>query len=403
MNSIFISIDELWLKGDNRPLYFKAVISHIKQIVSSYVSGNFSCKNEQQRILLQAQEKFSPECLESLSKIPGIHSITPVKQIKPVYEDLFMVAKQEIEILAKSETTFKVITKRTNKKFPKKSMDVCREVGEYILNQFPFLKVDLDNPTIKLQIIIGNDAIYVSTNKILGTGGLPWGTGGHAITLLSGGFDSPVASFLMAKRGCRQTFIFFHSYPFVGDEVKEKILDLFHVLSGYQREAKLYVIPFGELQEAIAQECRPEYRTIMFRRSMIECANLLAEKIAADALITGDSLGQVSSQTIHNLCILDNVSLKPIFRPLIGLNKKEIIMLAKKIGTHSISIKPHDDACSLFAVKHPILCPDKKYWNLLKENVYLKKVPRQCLKDAEVYDLSAKDSAYNKRNLSFTR
>ena len=373
MNSIFISIDELWLKGDNRPLYFQAIISHIKQIISSYLSGHFSCKNEQQRILVTAQEKFSAECLESLSKIPGIYSITPIIKIKPTYEDIFTTAKQIVEKLAKNKKTFKVITKRTNKKFPKKSMDVCRDVGAYILNQLPFLKVDLINPDIKLQISIGNDAIYLSTTKILGTGGLPWGTGGHAITLLSGGFDSPVASFLMAKRGCRQTFIFFHSYPFVGDEVKEKILDLFHILSRYQREAKLYVIPFGDLQEAISEECKPSYRTIMFRRCMIECANLLAEKIAADALITGDSLGQVSSQTIHNLSVLDNISPKPIFRPLIGLNKKEIIMLAKKIGTHSISLQPHDDACSLFSVKHPILSPDKKILESLKRKCLFEK------------------------------
>ena len=400
MNSILVSIDELWLKGNNRPSYFRAVTSHIRQIISTYLSEEYTCKNENQRILVRAKEKFSPECLKGLSKIPGIHTITPVCRIKPIYKDLFPVVEREMEKVATPQKTFRVITKRIDKKFPKKSMDVCKEVGEFVLNKFPFLKVDLKRPQIKLQIIIGFDAIYLSTSKIAGTGGLPWGTGGHVITLLSGGFDSPVASYLMAKRGCRQTFIFFHSYPFVGDEVKEKILDLFRILSHYQRYTRLYVIPFGELQESIAQTCRPEYRTMMFRRYMVECANLLADKISADALVTGDSLGQVSSQTIHNLSIMDDVSKKPIFRPLIGLDKKNILQLANEIGTHPVSIRPHDDACSLFAVKHPILRPDKKYWNLLKENVYLKKGPKQCLENAEIYTISAKDGP-DERTLSF--
>ncbi|MCY4524391.1 MAG: tRNA 4-thiouridine(8) synthase ThiI [Halobacteriovoraceae bacterium] len=394
MNTLLISIDELWLKKGNRPIYFQAVISHIKKTLSKYLTEDVFCKIDNLRILLKTKEKLNSQCMESLTKIPGIHSIMPVKRIDPVYRDLFPLIEQETEQLAGAGYTFKVITKRLDKKFPKTSMEVCSEAGAFILKKFPSMRVDLSDPKIKIHIVINSNAIYLSTRKIPGTGGLPWGTGGHVITLLSGGFDSPVASYLMSKRGCKQTFIFFYSYPFVGEEVKEKILDLFSILGAYQKDTRLYVIPFGELQKFIAEKYNPDYRTMLFRRSMIECANQLAGELAADALLTGDSLGQVSSQTIHNLSLLDQFSARPILRPLIGFNKKEIIKLAKKIDTHSVSVRPHDDACSLFSVKHPILRPDIKYWNFLEKDLHLKKRSKQYLKNAEVYDISKKGETY---------
>ena len=291
--------------------------------------------------------------------------------------------------------TFKVETKRGDKRFPKDSTTISREMGHLILKEFPFLKVDVKDPQLRVTITIGEQAIYVSTSskKILGIGGQPWGMSGHCVTLISGGFDSPVASYLMAKRGCQQTYIFFYAYPFVGEEVLDKIFDLTKILGPYQRAIKLFVIPFGDFQNLVTQKCKPEYRTLMFRRYMIECAHLLAHELGADALVTGDSLGQVSSQTIHNMAILDGLSHHhPIFRPLIGLNKSEIIQIAREIGTYPVSARPHDDACSLFAPRHPILRPNPTYWERYNREVQLSQDLEECLKQAHVYTLTpAKD------------
>jgi tRNA uracil 4-sulfurtransferase len=232
--------------------------------------------------------------------------------------------------------------------------------------------------------------IYVATRKLMGMGGLPVGTGGHMVSLISGGFDSPAASYLMAKRGCRQTFIFFYAYPFVGEEVKDKILKLVQILGQYQRHSRLYIIKFGEVQDVISKHCKEDYRTLLFRKAMIRSAALLAGKLKADGLVTGDSLGQVSSQTVWNISVVDNITRLPIFRPLIGFNKVEIIGMSKKIGTHDISVIPHDDACSLFAPKHPVIRPNLKYLERFDKEVDLDEYLMKCLKEAEVFDISLK-------------
>lgn len=192
----------------------------------------------------------------------------------------------------------------------------------------------------------------------------------------------------MSKRGCIQTFVFFYSYPFVGEEVKDKIEALAAELGKYQSDCKLYVVPFGKIQKKIAKVCRENYRNILFRKYMVECSNLLAERIQADALLTGDSLGQVSSQTIGNISLVDQISRLPVFRPLIGFNKKETIQLAKKIGTHDISVIPHDDACSMFAPRHPVIKPKNDYWHQFNEENDFSKELEQALDEAEVHHIS---------------
>lgn len=387
-NTLIINVDELWLKGRNRPLYFKAITKHLKSVIKEFHADSFTCRNESQRMIAKSESNFSEELIEATLKVPGVHSVSPARRI-PVDKDAIMPAViEEIKSLSELPKTFKVETKRAYKRYPQSSMDVSREVGHLVLEEFPELKVDVKTPELKVDIKILDTNIYISSKKLMAIGGLPFGTSGHLITMLSGGFDSPVASYLMAKRGCRQTFVFFYAYPFVGEEVKEKLIDIAKVLGQYQRFSKLYVVPFGDIQNIISKNCKEEYRTLLFRKHMIECASILSKKVKADGILTGDALGQVSSQTMGNISYLDNITEAPIFRPLIGHNKIEIIGLSKKIGTHDVSIIPHDDACSLFAPKNPIIKPDKSYLEEYSSKVSLQKELEECVDKAEVYSIS---------------
>ena len=360
---IMINVDELWLKGKNRPQYFKAIKTHIEEVVTAFHPFEFKVKNESQRMIVRSDEPFKEELFKALQRIPGIHSFSPTRDIELNFELLYPAIKEELISWGDDlPRTFKVNTKRTLKTFEKNSMEVSGEMGHLVLQDFTQLKVDVKKPQLIIELRILPEKFFISTHKYMGIGGLPVGTNGHLITLLSGGFDSPVASYMMSKRGCRQTFVFFYAYPFVGEEVKEKIIKLMEVLSTYQKGCSLYIIPFGKIQKKIAKTCKEDYRTMLFRKYMVDCANLLAGRIGAKALLTGDALGQVSSQTIGNIALIDSITNRPIIRPLIGFNKMETIIKSKEIGTHDISVIPHDDACSLFAPKHPIIHPDNKYW-----------------------------------------
>lgn len=384
-NILVISIDELWLKGKNRPMYFKAIRRHIKELIKAYHPQPFQITSEEQRIVARSDTPFNEQVFQSLLRVPGIHSVAPARRIDVSFDAIMPVLSKELKAMEPLPATFKVETKRSWKGFPMASMDVSRELGGQVLKEFPGLTVAVKNPELLIEIRILEKNIYVFTRRTRGVGGLPFGTSGHLVSLLSGGFDSPVASYLMAKRGCRLTFIFFYAYPFVGDEVKDKILKLTQVLGQYQRHSRLFVIPFGEIQNLISKHCKLDYRTVLFRKAMLECSNLLAGRINADALVTGDALGQVSSQTIGNISALDAFSRISIFRPLLGYNKIEILGLAKKIGTHDISIIPHDDACSLFAPKHPIIKPDISYLEQYEKEWNLEEHLQKALDDAEAY------------------
>jgi tRNA uracil 4-sulfurtransferase len=382
-----VSVDELWLKGKNRKVYIQAIKRHIKSVVKAFHSDPFTCLNENQRLILESDIPFNEELILSLQKVPGINAITPSQKISLDFDEIIPVVTKELENLDCELSTFKVITNRSNKQFPMTSMEMSRELGALILQNFSNLKVDVKSPEIQVRIKVATEKIYISVKKYKGIGGLPCGTSGNIVTMLSGGFDSPVASYLMSKRGCKQSFIFFYSYPYVGDEVKEKILEISKILGKYQYRSKLYIVPFGEIQNEISKSCFEEYRTLLFRKYMVDCANLLADRINADAICTGDALGQVSSQTIYNISAIDRYSKRPILRPLIGTNKVEIISLSKEIGTHDTSVIPHDDACALFAPKHPIIKPDLDYWDNFIDKNNLEDKLIEMLDSSECYSI----------------
>jgi thiamine biosynthesis protein ThiI len=386
--TILLNIDELWLKGKNRKLYFEKMKSHIRSLANTYHSDKFSLTNEQQRLALHSDSPFSETLFKRLQDLPGLNSIQPVVKTSLDLKDAAQVVVADLK--EKNHlATFKVKAKRINKKFSPGSQEINRIIATEILKNTHF-KVDVTNPDILLDVKVMNDCIYISWEKYTAVGGLPVNTSGHCVTLISGGFDSPVASYMMSKRGCKQTFIFFYAYPYVGEEVKEKIVEICQVLSRYQNGCKLYVVPFGEFQNYIAKECREDYRTLLFRKYMIDVASYLAYKSKAQSLVMGDALSQVSSQTMHNMSALDSACKRLVLRPLVGMNKIEIISKSQEIGTHDISIRPHDDACSLFAPKHPVTRPDYNYWEeFIKEHGCYDLV-KKAYEEAEVYAFDLK-------------
>lgn len=387
--TLVLSVDELWLKGANRKFYFKSFRDHAKEIIKYYHPHPFQMKNESQKLVVDSQESFSKECIDALINIPGLHALRPSITIDSEYEKIFPAIIGLFKELENFPKTFKVQCKRNDKTFPHNSMDINREIGHLLPKEFSGLKVDVHNPEVMIEIKIHRERTFISVQTLKGIGGLPVGMTGHVMTLLSGGFDSPVASYLMARRGCSQDFVFFYAYPFVGDEVKEKIVDLVKILKKYQKRCRLFIVPFGDIQNKISKTCSEEYRTLLFRKYMIECASKIARIYKAKALVTGDSLGQVSSQTLENISALDSSSDLSILRPLLGMNKVEIISLSREIKTHEVSVIPHDDACSLFAPKHPIIRPNLKYWmGYLKDNDFTQEIEK-AIEDMEIhaYDL----------------
>ncbi|EQC50072.1 tRNA uracil 4-sulfurtransferase ThiI [Bacteriovorax sp. DB6_IX] len=386
--TLVLNVDELWLKGKNRKSYFEAMKKHIRAVIKAYHSDQFVLKNEQQRLTAESETAFSEELISRLQDLPGLNSIQPVRRVELDMDKVVELVVKELKLQTEFKT-FKVKAKRVNKRFSMVSNDINRYVATGVLKNTHF-KVDVHNPDLMIEIKVMNDSILVSWEKLRATGGLPVGTSGKLVTLISGGFDSPVASYVMAKRGCQQTFAFFYAYPYVGEEVKEKIVKICQVLSRYQNGAKLYVIPFGDIQNYIAKECDERYRTLLFRKYMMDVSCALAYRTKSDALLMGDALGQVSSQTIHNMKALDAACPRLVMRPLLGHNKIEIIQLSKKVGTHDISIIPHDDACSLFAPKHPVIKPKDGYFEKFIEEHDCRDLIHKAISEAEIFKFDVK-------------
>ena len=385
---LLINVDELWLKGKNRPAYFSALGSHLKEVVDIWGPKEYELKREHHRFVMVFQEPCSPKLLEVLSRIPGIYSLVPCQKTSCDFSILAETAAREMDEKAqnmKNGLKFKVCCRRADKEFPHNSMEIAKIVGGKILELRQNLKVDVVHPDVVVDIRILPGRAYLGTDTIYGPGGLPLGMSGRLMTLISGGFDSPVASYMMSRRGCLQTFVFFHSYPFVEEEVLDKILNIFCVLSEYQRNPVLYRVPFGNLQQKIVEKCQVAYRTLLFRHYMLRGASLLGKSVGAEALLTGDCLSQVSSQTIGNIGLLDESALLPVFRPLLGFNKSEIISWARKVGTHDISLLPQNDACSLLSPKHPVLAPNRNYWeSFLKDNDFEEELA-DAIGSADIY------------------
>ncbi|SHE84170.1 thiamine biosynthesis protein ThiI [Thermoanaerobacter uzonensis DSM 18761] len=348
---LLIKYGELALKGDNRSFFENKLIKNIKHALSDFKEVNV--EKTHGRIYVECDGDIE-EVIERLKKVFGIVGITKAKRTDLKLEDIYQAA---IELMKEhSGKTFKVETKRPNKSFPYNSMEISRKVGAAVLKNVKNLKVDVHNPDVLLNVEI-REMGFVYAGVIEGIGGLPLGTNGKATVLLSGGIDSPVASWMMMKRGVEIEAVYFHSPPYTSERAKDKVIDLCKVLSQYGQKIKLHIVHFTELQLEIYEKCPPRFTTIIMRRMMMKIAEKIAQKNGSMALITGESLGQVASQTIESLYVTNASVSMPIFRPLIGMDKTEIIDLAQKIGTFEISIRPYEDCCTIFVPKHPATKP----------------------------------------------
>ncbi len=348
---LLIKYGELALKGDNRSFFENKLIKNIKHALSDF--KEVKVEKTHGRIYVECDGDIE-EVIERLKKVFGIIGITKAKRTDLKLEDIYQAA---IELMKEhTGKTFKVETKRPNKSFPYNSMEVSRRVGAAVLKNVKNLKVDVHNPDVLLNVEI-REMAFVYAGVIEGIGGLPLGTNGKATVLLSGGIDSPVAAWMMMKRGVEVEAVYFHSPPYTSERDKDKVVDLCKVLSQYGQRIKLHVVHFTDLQLEIYEKCPPKFTTIIMRRMMMKIAEKIAQKNGSMALITGESLGQVASQTIESLYVTNASVSMPIFRPLIGMDKTEIIDLAQKISTFEISIRPYEDCCTIFVPKHPATKP----------------------------------------------
>ena len=281
-------------------------------------------------------------------------------------------------------STFKVEAKRSDKKFPLKSPEICAYTGEKILEKFPHLTVDVHNPDIIVTVEVRDFAAYVSGSVIRGAGGIPVGTGGNAAILISGGIDSPVAAWMMAKRGIKLTAIHFASPPYTSERAEQKVVKLLKKVSLYSGRMTMYTVPFTEIQEVIQSKCPEELFTIIMRRMMMKISSRIAADNDCTALITGESLGQVASQTIHALACTDEAADMLVFRPLIGMDKEEIITISRKIDTFETSIEPYEDCCTVFTPKHPRTRPVLKYIKQAEEKADFDAMIEKALSDLKV-------------------
>ena len=349
---IILRYGEIHLKGANRGYFEHVLIQNIKKMLGdlSYKLTKISGRYLIEQYNLEDEEIF----LDKLTKIFGIYSLSVGFKVPTNLENIENVCKN----LDFNTNSFKVITNRADKTFAIKSMELSKLLGEKILSWYPNLKVDVHNPSLTINIDIREDGnTYISSNNILCAGGMPVSTAGKGVLLLSGGIDSPVAGYFMARRGLKIDAIHFHSYPYTSLLAREKVIKLAKKMSNYCGNINLHIISFTKIQEAINKNCDKDYMVVLMRRFMMRIAEKIANKNDAHAIVTGESLGQVASQTLESINATNAVVSMPVFRPLIGLDKLDIISVSKKIDTYDISIEPYEDCCTVFLPKNPVTKP----------------------------------------------
>jgi len=385
MESLYlISFGEIALKGENRPYFERFLMQRIKEALLPY-DENVQLTKTHGRIYCYTKAERE-KVFNALKKVFGIVYVSPAKCCENDLEQIKETALELMKGLNYSGKTFKVETRRPNKSFPLKSPEVSRHIGAHILRNLKGLTVDVHEPDILLEVEI-REQTFVYCEKIPGLGGLPVGCNGKAMLLLSGGIDSPVAAYMLMKRGVEVEAVYFHSFPFTSDRAKEKVIELCRVLAEYSGRMRLHVVNFTEALKEIGEKAPDEFLTIMMRRMMVRVAEQIAREVGAKALITGESLGQVASQTLEALVATNEVATMPIFRPLIGFDKIEIMELARKIGTYDISIRPYDDCCTVFVPKHPKTRPNLSGVHDAESHLDVKQLMQMSLKDVEVIDV----------------
>lgn len=357
-HSFLIKYGEIGIKGKNRYMFEDALVRQIRYALRD-VDGQFLVHKCHGRVYVDCEGDYDYEdTVESLTKVFGIVGICPVVRVKVAeiaHLKKDVVAYME-EMYPDRNLTFKVEARRANKRYPMNSMEINCELGEAVLDAFPEMKVDVHDPDVKLNVEI-REEVYIYSEIIPGPGGMPAGTNGSAMLLLSGGIDSPVAGYMIAKRGVELEAVYFHAPPYTSERAKEKVVDLAKLVSVYAGPIKLHVVNFTDIQLYIYEQCPHEELTIIMRRYMMRIAEHFAKKDGCLGLITGESIGQVASQTMQSLAATNAVCTLPVYRPLIGFDKRDIVDISQQINTYETSIQPYEDCCTIFVAKHPVTKP----------------------------------------------
>ncbi len=381
---IMIKNGEIALKGLNRKSFEDVLVKNIKWRLKTL--GKFSVTRAQSTMYIEPSEDGIDfeEAVERLQKVFGIAAFT---RALVVDKDVDTIKQQAVNYMKDTlpyAKTFKVTAKRADKKFPLQSPEIQREIGGVLLQAYPHLKVDVHNPEVTVTIEIRDFGAYIHAEQIKGAGGMPVGTSGKALVMISGGIDSPVAAYMMAKRGLQLHAIHFVSPPYTSDRALQKVETLCEKVSEYAGKINFHIVPFTKIQEAIRDNCPEELFTIIMRRLMMEISMRVAEENDLKALITGESLGQVASQTIGAIATTDDVCTIPVFRPLIGMDKNEIVEISRKIDTFETSILPYEDCCTVFTPKHPKTKPDLQTVRDAQAQFDFSQLIDEAIRDTEV-------------------
>lgn len=371
---------EIFLKGLNRGKFERKLRDNIGKKLEGikvefiHDSGRYFIKTD--------------EIEESIKRISKVFGISEVCLVKEVEIDLNEIEKAALEKVVQGQgKTFKINTNRANKKFELNSMEVSRKVGGYVLTNYNGdISVDVKNPEVLINVEIRNNYAYVWSNKDVtnGAAGLPYGMNGSTMLMLSGGIDSPVAGYLMAKRGVELNCVYYHSHPYTSERAKDKVKELAKILASYTEKINLYIVPFTEIQMEIIDKCREDELTIIMRRFMMRIACKIADKNGIDSVCTGESIGQVASQTMDGLIVSDDCSDRPAFRPLIAMDKTDIMYIARKIGTYETSILPYEDCCTIFVPKHPKTSPKLEPIRKEEEKLNIDELVDKAILDTEL-------------------
>lgn len=369
---------EIFLKGLNRRIFEKKLMKNIDSVLKDC---RYEFISDQGRWFLYSEDL--EEVMSKVKRVFGVSEVCLVTEVEPTMEAISAQAVVEAEDFG--ETTFKVESNRANKAFPLNSMEMSREIGAVVLNAVEGLKVDVHKPQRIINVEVRKRA-YVYSKRVKAVGGMPYGTNGSTMLMLSGGIDSPVAGYLMARRGVELNAIYFHSHPYTSERAKEKVKDLARLLKGYTGKINLYVAPFTDIQMDIIEKCPENELTIIMRKFMMRVACAVAEKYNINSVTTGESIGQVASQTMEGLMVSNDVADRPVFRPLIAMDKIDIMDISRDIGTYETSILPYEDCCTIFVPKHPKIKPRVDLIRNSESILDIDRLVQECIDNMEIYN-----------------
>lgn len=382
---------EIVLKGLNRGYFENLLLNEMKRRMA--ICGDFEITRAQSTLYIEPlnEDADIDEAMRLAMKVFGIVTVSRAAAVEKNIDAITAAAKEYLPKYLRGARSFKAESKRSDKRFPMTSPQISAEVGGAVCEAMPDIKVDVNNPDVTVICEIRETAAYIHAGAMKGAGGMPMGSNGKALLLLSGGIDSPVAGFMLAKRGVTIEALHFESYPYTSEQAKEKVLELARKMSEYCGRIKVHVISLTKIQEALRDGCEEDYFTLLLRRYMMRLAQRTAEKIGATALITGESLGQVASQTMQALGVTDSVVSLPVFRPCIGMDKEEIIQIARRIDTFDTSILPYEDCCTVFTPKHPKTRPEKEKVEIQENRLDFKALEDEAFSTLETYTVNAYD------------